>query len=41
MPKVNKYLKTLEIGKVNPDDKNVDIIEESRVTNKFNLKMTK
>lgn len=31
MPKVNKYLKMLEIGKIQPDDINIDILEESRV----------
>jgi hypothetical protein len=31
MSKVNKYLQALEIGKVKTEDKNIDIIEESRV----------
>jgi hypothetical protein len=31
MPKVNRYLKTLEVGRLETEDKNTNIVEESRV----------
>jgi hypothetical protein len=33
MSKVNKFLKAIEIGKLKENEKNIDILEESRVIN--------